>query len=81
MPSRKLKNARTPEIAHARSLIGGLLQKHSEDDPKVVAARAALATANRRATIEGYVEGVVEHWPEISDDQRRRIAELIGGSG
>jgi len=80
MPT-KLKNARTPEIAQARSLIGGLRKNHSEDHPRVVAARVALAEANHRATIAGYVDGVIAHWPELPDDQRARIAELLGRSG
>ncbi len=71
MPSPAL----APDVAHHRARVASLSRDRAADDPELTAARAEL----RAATLAAHVARVVDQAPPLTDEQRARIAALLGG--
>ncbi|ORW32715.1 hypothetical protein AWB91_09480 [Mycobacterium paraense] len=58
-------------------MLGGL-RKLPGDDPRVIAARQRYAVVAAQAYGPALVDKLIPLWPHLPDDQRARIAELLG---
>lgn len=58
---------------HERARVGALSRSRPNDDPELVEARQNLAEAK----IAAYVQEVLDTAPELRDDQRVKLAELL----
>lgn len=61
-------------VANARGRVAALTRSRSATDPDLVKARATLKAAN----LEEYVARAVAEAPPLTDEQRERIANLLG---
>jgi hypothetical protein len=64
-----------PTVAQARARTAALTRHNGADAPDTLAARGELAAANLAA----YIEKTVAAAPQLTADQRSRIAALLGG--
>ena len=62
-------------LLHERAKVAALSRSRDSDDPDLVNARRNLA-AERLAA---YIERTVEAAPPLTDEQRTRLAALLGG--
>lgn len=60
----------TPEQRHERARVAALARHHPEVRQQLKAAQA-----------EQYVRELVDSWPPLTAEQRRRLAALLNGSG
>lgn len=58
-----------------RAKVAGLSRSRKADDPELVDARQKL----KAARLEDYVARVVAEAPPLTEDQKHRIASLLGG--
>lgn len=72
---KKRKNV-DPDVAHYRAVLARSSVGHGNAEV-AAQARAGLALAKRRARLSGAVEEVVAAWPDLSDEQRARIAAAL----
>jgi hypothetical protein len=63
----------SPAVAHHRARIAALSRDRQPDDLELADAKRDLAAAN----IERYVEKTLAAAPELREDQRARLAELL----
>lgn len=59
----------------ARNRLGGLVRLNPDDTAKIAAARRDLAAAK----LADYIERVVSEAPDLSDQQREKLAQLLRG--
>lgn len=59
--------------AHHRAKIGALSRSRSNDDPELIEAKRGLIEAQAA----DYIERVLATAPPLTDDQKRRLAELF----
>jgi hypothetical protein len=74
----------TPQQRSFRAKIAGLSRDRAPDDPELLAAKAALAAANRDRhadRAEEYIRQLVSEAPTLTDEQRARIAALLQNGG
>jgi len=71
-------NARTPEVAEARGRLGAIYRWRPGNQAELHAAQSRLNAAVAAAELVTYVDKVIAAWPALPDDQRARIAELLG---
>lgn len=59
--------------AHHRAKIGALSRSRSNDDPELIEAKRGLIEAQAA----DYIERVLATAPPLTEDQKRRLAELF----
>lgn len=59
----------------ARNRLGGLVRLNPDDTAKIAAARRDLAAAK----LADYIERVVSEAPDLSTEQREKLAQLLRG--
>jgi hypothetical protein len=63
----------SPRTAKARARVGILSRHHGPDDPQTIDAKIDLEAAKLR----DHIERVLAQAPPLSNEQRRRLAELL----
>lgn len=58
---------------HERARVASLTRSRSADDPELVAAKRNL----RAVRLEDYIKRVVDEAPELTAEQRERLAALL----
>lgn len=64
-------------LHHQRARVAALSRSRTTDDPELVTARRELA-AERLAA---YIKNTVDTAPELTPEQRQRLAALLSGGG
>lgn len=59
-----------------RARVASLTRSRKSDDPELIAARQRL----KAARLEEYVARVVAEAPALTEDQKHRIASLLGAA-
>ena len=60
-------------IAHHKSRVAAFTRSRTPDDPELVRAKQDLAEAK----LADYIQRLLDAAPELSDEQRVRLAELL----
>ncbi len=64
-----------------RARVASLTRSRAANDPELIEARAALRAERRAALADGYIRKLVEAAPELTEEQRSRLALLLRGGG
>jgi hypothetical protein len=65
-------NRIAPELAHRRSILGGLARQRAAPD-KIQAARAEL----RRASLDNHIKKLLEQTPPLTAEERLHLTRLL----
>lgn len=65
-----------PSWQHARAVLANRTREHGPSDPSVAEARRDFKVAK----LADQIRSVVESAPPLTDEQRRRLAALLGAA-